>query len=94
MHVYHTLPQGWIPTETVDLQKDKKKALGVNGAATVTALLMGCVMHFFVPIQTLFDASGAFADVLLRMGILLGGMLVYLVLHEATHGAVMKAYGA
>ncbi len=94
MHVYHSLPQGWTLKKTVDLQNDKKKALLVNGCATVVAVLMAAVMHCFVPIQTLFSGSDELSQYLIRMGILLGGMLVYLVLHEATHGLTMKACGA
>ena len=94
MKAYRSLPEGYRESLVINLQKDKKTSLRVNlgGAlAMVIVLLLG---HFIVPItelKALMDlGSGAY---FLRLGALLLGYVVYIVLHELTHAAAMKAVG-
>ena len=94
MHCVQTLPEGYRATETIDLQKDKRTALLVNGAALLAFVLMAWVGHRFVPIRSFFSMEEGLGVYFLRLLVMMGGMIVYMVLHELTHAAAMKAYGA
>jgi len=94
-HATTTLPATHHPYARIDLQKDKKTALLVNGAAAVVMAAMALLAHFcFVPITALFSMEDGFGPYLLRFGALMAGIIAYVVLHEATHGATMKYFGA
>ncbi len=93
MAAVHTLPEDYRQVFSVDLQKDKKKALLVNVIAGVIALAMAVPMHFYVPFLTLFDMDGGLPAYAVRFAVLLGAILVYMVLHELVHGITMKAFG-
>lgn len=87
------LPEGFRPIRSVDLQKDKKQALIVNGLGAVITLAMGIPVHFAIPISTLFDTSEGLAMYALRFGVLLVGAVLYIILHELVHGITMKFFG-
>ncbi len=87
------LPEQYQPHLTVDLQKNKKSAVLVNGLAVLIGAVMALPMHYVVSIDTLFDMSQGPVICLLRMGVLLFGMIAYMVLHEAVHGMAMKMCG-
>ena len=85
------LPEGYNEIYSVNLQKDKKTAVIINVIAGVICAAMLAIGHFcFVPL-TEFGGSGdsLFLD-LLPMLVMLAGIFAYIVLHELTHGAVMK----
>lgn len=86
------LPTGYTQILHVDMQKDKKLALLVNGLCLVIAVLMFIAAAFFVPIQLMFDFSDGMAMYWGRLGVVLIGMLIYIVLHEAVHGIFMKLF--
>lgn len=88
------LPEGYRQILSIDLQKDRKTALLVNGLSLVPALILALIGFAVTPIRTLFDMSQGFGPYFLRFGVMLAGLLLYIVLHELTHAAVMKAYGA
>jgi len=94
MKAVQTLPEGYALLRTVDLQKDKKTALAVNLAGLVIMAVMAAGGAFLVPIGALFDFSAGFGMYILRFAVLLVGMVVYIILHEWTHGLVMRACGA
>ncbi len=87
------LPEGYKEGLSIDLQKDKKLALLVNGLSLLIAVLTVVPVLFLVPITPLFDVSGDWVSYFLRLGALLVGMAVYMVLHEAVHGIAMKLCG-
>ena len=87
------LPDGYREIYSVDLQKDKKLALLVNGLATLIGVLLAVPMHFIVPISTLFDMSQGMGAYFLRFGVLMVAMVAYMVAHELVHGAAMKLCG-
>lgn len=93
-HSLTELPEGYREIYTVDLQKDKKMMLRINGAALVIALVMAIPACLLVPISTLFSMEQGILAYLLRFGVLIVGSLAYIVLHELTHAAVMRVYGA
>ena len=94
MHCTQTLPENYRELLSIDLQKDKKTALLVNMAAVGAMVVLVLIGLLLVPFRTLLDFSQGFGLYFLRLGVLLAGMFAYIVLHELTHAAVMKAYGA
>ena len=93
MQSFRTLPAGYTEYDTLDLQKDKKKALLVNILATLIAVVMAVVMHVHIPFSLSLRADdGAFMP-LIRLIALFVLMFAYLFLHELIHGAVMKICG-
>lgn len=92
--VYEQLPEGYRLIQEVDLQKNKKLAIGINGAAVAVSLVLGWLGHRIVPITKLFDFSQGMGMYILRFLILMAVAVAYIVLHEAVHGIVMKAFGA
>ena len=93
MKAVETLPEGYRELYSVDLQKNKKVALLVNLLAIVIAVVLAVTMHFFVPISSLFDMQNGLGSYLIRFAALSVLMIVYMVLHELTHGIAMKICG-
>ena len=91
-------PNGYKLGKTIDLQNNKKQMILVNMASILIAIILVVPMIFLVPISGLFkldttgiDGLGLYA---LRFLVLFVGSILYIVLHEATHGIVMKMFGA
>ena len=93
MKAYTELPQGYREIDSIDLQKNKKLSLLVNGVALLIALVMAIPMHFVVPMTTLFDMNQGYGAYFLRFGVLMAAIVVYMVLHELVHGITMKMCG-
>jgi hypothetical protein len=93
-HSFTELPEGYREFYTVDLQKNKKMMLCLNGMALLIALVMAIPAALLVPISTLFSMEQGLLSYLLRFGVLIVGSIAYIVLHELTHAIVMRAYGA
>ncbi len=93
MTSYQTLPDGYKEILSIDLQKDKKLMLLVNGVAVCIAVIMTVFAHFFVPVTTLFDMSQGFAVYFIRLFVLMIGSVLYIILHELVHGITMKLCG-
>lgn len=89
-----TLPVHYREILSIDLQKDQKTALLVNGLSLIPAIVLVIAGLAVAPIRSLFDMSRGFGPYFLRFGIMFAGLFLYIVLHELTHAAVMKAYGA
>jgi hypothetical protein len=86
------LPEGYEKIYSVDLQKNKKLSLLVNGIAVAIMLLMVVPMRFLVPIRATFSPEklgGYFGKLALTLALL----VLYIVLHEAVHGIAMKICG-
>jgi hypothetical protein len=94
MKALQTLPAGYEQIFEVDLQKNKKVAIWINAAAAIVAVIMAIIAAIFVPISSLFDMSQGIIHYFIRFGVLLGGMIVYIILHELVHGVTMKIFGA
>ncbi len=93
MKALNALPDGYNQIYEIDLQKNKKTALLVNALALVIAALMVVLMNFCVPYSTLFSFEEGLTQYFLRFGVLMVGIVVYLVLHELVHGITMKICG-
>lgn len=86
------LPAGYREQFTINLQKDKKLALIINGAAFAIMLVLGILGHLAVPVTSLFSMEQGFGIYFLRIGALIVGYVVYMILHELVHGICMKAF--
>lgn len=86
------LPEGYCEILRLNLQKDKKTALLVNGLALLIMAAMLIPVLFLVPAAPLFDLSDPLLY-FLRWGVLLAGAIAYIILHEWTHGFAMGRYG-
>lgn len=93
MKAQNSLPAGYREVCRIDLQKDKKLALLVNGAALIIGAVMIVPMHFHISIATLFDLSEGFVPYLLRFLCMLLGLTLYIILHELVHAAAMRLSG-
>lgn len=93
MRAVSCLPEGYGELMSIDLQKNKKAALLVNGIAAVISVVMGVGMHFIVPVSSLFDMENGLGAYALRFGLLALGCVVYMVLHELVHGVTMRCFG-
>ncbi len=87
------LPQGYGELFSIDLQKDKKLMLLVNGLAVLIGVLMAVPMHFAVPIDTLFSFEKGMTQYIMRFAVLFVSIFAYMILHELVHGITMKRCG-
>lgn len=86
-HCVHELPMGYREVLSIDLQKDTKQALLVNGLAIAIAAVMLVPGFLLAPT---FKIGGN----LPTLAAFLVCAVVYMVLHELVHGACMKLFGA
>ncbi len=97
MHSFKELPLGYREHLRIDMQKDKRLALRINGFAAALMIAMLAAGHFMlVPIAAFlhFEPDMTLWQAVRRPVVMLVGVIVYTVLHELTHAAVMKFYGA
>lgn len=88
------LPSGYEQIYKVDLANDKKLSLIINILAVIVMVSMCILGSFYIPITKLFSMEQGFLSYTMRFVILIVGQFVYIILHEAVHGIVMKMYGA
>lgn len=94
-HSFTSVPEGYRAIYTVDLQKDKKTALLINGTAMLAMIVMAVGMHFIVPFWTVFEGlEDDLRPMLVKLAVMGVGYVAYIILHELTHAAVMKHFGA
>jgi hypothetical protein len=94
MNCTQRLPEGFREILSVDLQKDHTAAEKVRGlclALFAALILLGLGI---VPASALLEHLREPPGLPLRAGVLLAGTILYPALHELSHAAVMKAYGA
>ncbi len=87
------LPENYKEILSIDLQKDKKKAILINALAIVIAVVMVVIANFFVPITELFSFEKGMLDYSLRFVTVLVASVAYMILHELVHGIAMKLSG-
>ena len=77
------LPDHYISQAVIDLKKNKKQALGVNLCALIIAAVMVLVAVKFVPLKSAY--AGASLG-MVKLGVIIAGMVAYIILHELVHG--------
>ena len=93
MHAIQQLDSDYTVIKEVDLQKDKKTALKVNGLAVVLTIVM---MLIGMAIKPLDLEAGIELDpklLVIKCVVLCVGYVAYIILHEITHGIAMKHFG-
>lgn len=93
MKALHSLPDGYRQVYSLNMQKDKKLMLLINGMALVIGVIMAVPMHFVVSVLTLFDMEQGIGAYALRFVVLMAGVVIYIILHELVHGIAMKLCG-
>ena len=76
------LPESYRELDKVDFQKNKKQAIIVNAVSIVICLSMIVPAIFLVPIFVEFGML----YIVLQFALFLAGIILYIVLHELTHG--------
>lgn len=92
MHSVTELPGGYTPFMKIDLQKDKKAALLVNGICILVMAALWIAGCFIVPFSAFFQSGDL--PFFLKLILLILSFCLYMVLHEAVHGIFMKGFGA
>lgn len=95
MQPTQTLPPGYHPIRTLDLTKDRGMLLALNLAGVIIMILTGWLFFIaMVSIRTQELAGGfnsieanSLLDTILLLGIVLLLTSLYVILHEAIHGA-------
>ena len=88
MKAYQTLPEGYQEIAQIRLSDDKKASRMVNGLALGVGVALIVIGHLVYPLQdAMQDFDNQYVAVLV-------GFVVYMVVHELTHAAVMKLAGA
>lgn len=93
-YVFTQLPLGYICVNAIDFRKNLKITFSVNFFSVIAGLIMFITMNYFIPYGNYFDSAIGKQWLILRKVILILSLLFYIVLHEYTHGWVMKCFGA
>ena len=91
MKAVSTLPEGYREILSVDMKKDKKLFLLLNGLSLLIGAVFGVPMHFYIPFTTL--GMGGQKAYYIHIAVLFVGMFLYIILHELVHGIAMKLCG-
>lgn len=86
------LPAGYVRLMELNLQRDRRLMLLVNGLSLLIAAALAAAAHPFIPIGALFDLSSGMAAYVLRFIALLAAMVAYMLLHEFVHGVFMRHF--
>lgn len=92
-HTVTALPDGYVLKETIDLQKDRKTAIIVNGLAVLVMVVLFPLGSVVIDIDKFFESLSP-TVIFVNLGLAVIGPFIYLVLHELTHGIFMKYFGA
>ena len=87
-----SLPEGYSEEFGIDLQKNKKLMLLVNGIAIAIMIPMAFLGALAVPFASFFDSDEIWYMPLLKTSVLMLGYIAYIVLHELVHGIFMKHF--
>lgn len=84
------LPEDYRELLKIDLQKDKKLALLINGLSLAMAILLIIPAACLVPLSTLLEST--LSTYWIKLILFLVGTIVYMVLHELVHGLFMRGF--
>ena len=85
-----TLPEGWTRLDKIDLKENKKQFWLMQGISILLAVLMIVAGCFIVHPSAFFGATGI--EEYIAIAVLVVGAVVYIVLHELTHGVFLSAF--
>lgn len=81
------LPVNYRLAREIDMRKDKKMAFWLNIAGTAVFLVL-CVIGYFIHPIAASDIQQPFMQAVA----LIGGLFVYIILHELTHALFMRIF--
>lgn len=87
-----TLPSGYREIFKINLQKDKKTAVLINAMALVIMILMLIPAFLTADVSNVFSLFTKAYMPLVYCAVLIGGMILYMILHELVHGIFMKKF--
>ena len=93
MHAIQQLPGNCEIAKELDLQKDKKTALKVNGLAVLLTVVMWGLGYLIHPLNIDLESEADLKLFIIKCVVLCVGYVVYIILHEFTHGMAMKHFG-
>ena len=93
METVQSLPESYKEVCSIDLQKNKKEALIVNVIGGAVSLVMYIIMEMRKPFMTWIFEKADKGQLLPALAALILGTVVYVVLHEFTHGITMRCLG-
>ena len=93
MHAIQQLDSDYTVIKEIDLQKDKKTALKVNGLAVVLSIIMWLIGMAIKPFSLEIGIEMELTDLVIKCVVLCVGYVAYIILHELTHGIAMKHFG-
>ncbi|MBR4797844.1 MAG: DUF3267 domain-containing protein [Oscillospiraceae bacterium] len=93
METVQVLPENYKEVCSIDLQKNKKEALIVNGIGGAVSLVMYIIMETRMPFMAWIYEKADKEQLLPALTALILGTVIYVILHEFTHGVTMKAAG-
>ena len=88
-----TGPENYKEVCSIDLQKNKKEALIVNGIGGAVSLAMYIIMEIRKPFMVWISEMADKGLLLPALAALVLGTVIYVILHEFTHGITMKCMG-
>lgn len=83
---HKTLPEGYTFLDKIDLQKNKKQFWLVQGIGLLIMTIM-LVGGYFIERVNFFDED--YITSIIAIAVLVVSYVLYIILHEATHGLVM-----
>ena len=84
------LPEGWTQLDKIDLKENKKQFWIMQGISILLAVLMIVAGCFIVHPSAFFGVEGT--EEIIAIIVLIVGAVVYIVLHELTHGVFLSAF--
>ena len=88
-----TLPAGYVETDAIDLQKDRKKVALVNGVAALVMAAM--LIPVLIVIVKKAELTALFADstkLIIELLTLIVASIAYIIGHEAVHAVFFKIF--
>ena len=93
MHAIQQLPEDYEVIREIDLRKDKKTALKVNGLAVGLSVVMWLIGMVIRPLNLEIGIEVELKEFIIKCVVLVVGYIAYIILHELTHGMAMKHFG-
>lgn len=93
LNTVQVLPDHYKEICSIDLQKNKREAVIVNVIAGIITLAMYIIMELRISLFTWIDAMAEKGLLVHALAALLLVTVIYVILHEFTHGVAMKCMG-
>ena len=93
MNTVQVLPDNYSEICSIDLQKNKREAIIVNVIAGIITLAMYIIMELRISLFKWIDSMAEKGLLVHALAALVLGTVIYVILHEFTHGIAMRCMG-